>query len=131
MKLGDAPATQATSRRPTSEKKRPDHHKLSVTSDRRLVVLGSMSGAGIVMTGAALAVAMNALSVSPVAATSLTIVLVGGAATGLACGGCFSMRMVPRAKHQGLLGAADPAWSGDPLLAWDTAPGEDIHIFRL
>jgi hypothetical protein len=124
MRLGDDPVEDSGS---------VQHHNLSKTTDRRLVVLGSMSGAGVVITGSLLALAMAQLDVNPVAATSATIILLSGAAAGLGCGGVFSKVMVPSAKHKGLLGAVkeEPAWIGDGLDAWDTKKGEDIRIFRL
>lgn len=136
MKLGDAPADIVQSRKQVvsenNPNKKPEFHALSNAADRRLIVLGGASGAGVVMTGAILSLVMNALRITPVAATSGTIVLLGGVAIGLACGGFFSSAMVPRVKQQGLLGETDAGdWSGDPLLAWDTAPGEDVRIFRL
>ena len=136
MKLGDAPADMRQSRKQVLSEKTPDEkpefHALSNIADRKLIVLGSASGAGVVMTGAILSLVMNALRLNPVAATSGAIVLLGGVAIGLACGGFFSTVMVPRVKQQGLLRETDASeWSGDPLLAWDPAPGEDVRIFRL
>jgi hypothetical protein len=123
MRLGDDPVPGTAVETNLSEK-----------TDRRLIVLGSMSGVGVVLTGSLLALAMNQLDVSPVAATSATIILLSGSAAGLACGGVFSKVLVPSAKHKGMLGAGvedDPAWSGDGLDAWDTKLGDDIQIFRL
>lgn len=101
---------------------------LDESTDRRLVVIGGASGAGIVASGAGLGVLFFLSGADAVAATSAAIIILGGIGIGLLCGGCFSMKLVPRMKKEGLLGDAefsDDAWAGDPLQAWDTPPGVD------
>ena len=132
MRLGDAPANGSRTPAEGGDDTRPDFHNLSETTDRRLVVVGSMSGAGVVLSGALLALAINAMDVTPVAATSWTIVALGGVGTGLICGGVFSSG-IGRAKREGLLGEMEEGndFSGSGLDAWDTQHGDDIQIFRL
>jgi hypothetical protein len=138
MKLGDQPSSRSMGRlddaadRAAAAKQQGSHSanittQLAETTDRRLVLLGSMSGAGVVMTGALLAVAMRSLDLNPVAATTAAIIVVGGIGSGLALGGCFSLKLVPRVKQEGLLGnPADSAWEGNPLEAWDTP--DDVNV---
>ena len=101
---------------------------LDESTDRRLVVIGGASGAGIVVSGAGLAVLFFLMGADAVAATSGGLIVLGGIGIGVLCGGCFSMKLVPRMKKEGLLGDdefADDAWAGDPLQAWDTPLGVD------
>lgn len=123
MKLGDAPVDKTT--------KHELHTNLSEQTDRRLIVVGSMSGAGVVMTATILALLMRALDVNTVRATSGTVLLFGGIATGVVCGGLFSTKLVPRAREQGLLGeVSERDWSGNPLQAWEVLADGDLVTYR-
>ena len=126
MKLGDVdtPRTRkrvddAADREEVKYYKKHRRTALQESTDRRLIMMGSASGACTVITISILSWIVYGLGLGKVEATTTSLALAGGVGIGLMFGGLFAVRLVPKAQQQGLLD------DEDGLTAWEEASGPD------